>query len=68
MEEACPGDLAFFDNEDGRIIHAGIILPDCQIIHASGRVRLDSIDHQGIFNADRGIYTNQLRMLRRVVG
>ena len=26
VEEAQPGDLAFFDNEEGRIVHVGIVI------------------------------------------
>jgi cell wall-associated NlpC family hydrolase len=66
IEETKPGDLAFFDNADGRIIHVGIILPDNKIIHASGKVRIDRIDHQGIFNEEIGKYTHNLRILKRL--
>lgn len=64
VEEAQPGDLAFFDNEDGKIIHVGIVLPNQQIIHASGKVRLDKLDHQGIFNVDTKRYSHKLRLLK----
>lgn len=67
-----PGDLAFFDNEEGRIVHVGIILTrndedDLRIAHASGRVRIDKLDQQGIFNAEEGRYSHKLRMVRRVL-
>ena len=71
--EAANGDLAFFDNAEGRIIHVGIILrdvkkpDDLEIIHASGKVRIDRLDHQGIFNKEIGKYTHNLRMIRRIV-
>lgn len=67
MEEALPGDLAFFDNEEGNIIHVGIILSDERIIHASGKIRIDKIDHHGIYNKDLGKYTHQLRLVKRVL-
>lgn len=67
VEEAEPGDLAFFDNEEGRIIHVGIVMDDNKIIHASGKVRIDSFDHQGIFNVEKGNYSHRLRLLKRVV-
>ncbi len=63
-EEAKPGDLAFFDNEDGAISHVGIILPDMQIIHSSGRVHIDKLDHVGIFSEERKTYTHNLRILK----
>lgn len=67
IEEAEPGDLAFFDNEEGRIIHVGILLSNNQIIHASGKVRIDKIDHQGIFNVDTKRYTHKLRLIKKVL-
>ena len=68
IEEAEPGDLAFFDNEDGKIIHVGILLGQGKIIHASGKVRIDSIDHQGIFNEETGKYSHKLRIIKRILG
>jgi len=65
LQEARPGDLAFFDNEEGRITHVGILLNDHEIIHASGKVRIDPIDNQGIINADTGVRTHQLRIIKR---
>ncbi|CAE7211497.1 unnamed protein product [Symbiodinium sp. CCMP2456] len=50
IEESEPGDLAFFDNQEGLITHVGIILENNYIIHASGKVRLDRLDQTGIFN------------------
>lgn len=66
VEEAEPGDLAFFDNEEGRITHVGIVLPDQYIIHASGKVRIDKLDHYGIYSEEEGNYTHTLRLLKRV--
>ena len=67
-----PGDLAFFENAEGRIIHVGIILTrseedDLRVAHSSGRVRIDKLDHNGIFNAAAGVDTHKLRMVRRVL-
>jgi hypothetical protein len=67
VEEALPGDLAFFDNEEGNIIHVGIVLPNNKIIHASGAVRVDEFDHQGIFNNDKRTYTHNLRLLKSIL-
>ncbi len=66
MEEARPGDLAFFNNAEGKIVHVGIILPGNQIIHASGKVRIDKIDHQGIFNNETNSYSHKLRIIKRI--
>jgi len=56
--------LAFFDNNDGKIIHVGILLGDNKIMHASGKVRVDAIDHQGIFNVDTRKYSHKLRLIK----
>lgn len=66
VEEADIGDLAYFDNEEGTIIHVGMIIAPGKIIHASGKVRIDSIDHQGIHNVDTKRYTHKLRLLKRL--
>ncbi|WP_332737432.1 C40 family peptidase [Flavihumibacter sp.] len=65
LQEAKCGDLAFFEEDDGRITHVGILLNDHEIIHASGKVRIDSIDHAGIINRDTGKRTHQLRIIKR---
>lgn len=67
VEEAEPGDLAFFDNAEGKIVHVGIVLDDNKIIHASGKVRIDGFDHQGVFNNDKKEYSHRLRLLKRIV-
>lgn len=67
LQEAKLGDLAFFDNEEGRITHVGILLDQETIIHASGRVRIDTIDHQGIVNVDTGLRTHKLRIIKRML-
>lgn len=67
IDEAKPGDLAFFENTEGRIVHVGIILPEGKIIHASGKVRIDKLDHQGIYNSALKKYTHNLRLIRRFI-
>jgi len=64
LEEAKPGDLAFFNNREGRINHVGLICSDEQILHASGRVRVDKIDSNGIFNLEQNVYTHHLFMVK----
>jgi cell wall-associated NlpC family hydrolase len=58
------GDLAFFDNKED-IVHVGILLGDGQIIHASGKVRIDPMDKKGIINKDRNVPNTRLRAIRR---
>lgn len=67
VTEALPGDIAFFDNDDQDIIHTGILLGENRIIHASGMVRLDAIDHHGIFNYSIKRYSHKLRLIKRVL-
>lgn len=67
VTESEPGDLAFFDDENGNIIHVGMIMDKNRIIHASGKVRIDRLDHQGIFNEEEKRYTHQLRVMKRIV-
>lgn len=67
IEESEPGDLAFFDDKDGNIEHVGIIMKDNFIIHSHGRVRIDRLDHTGIFNRDEGLYSHPLRVIKKIV-
>jgi len=67
VEEAEPGDLAFFDNEEGNIIHVGIVLENNKIIHASGHIRIDKLDHQGIYNVDTNRYSHRLRLIKKII-
>ncbi|MEE9407416.1 MAG: C40 family peptidase [Polaribacter sp.] len=67
IEESEPGDLAFFDDDEGNITHVGIILNDYNIIHVHGKVRIDTLDHSGIFNADLQKHTHKLRVIKKVI-
>lgn len=67
VEMAQMGDLAFFENNDGHIHHVGIILENKEIIHASGYVRIDRIDHFGIFHHGKRSYTHKLRFVKRLI-
>jgi gamma-D-glutamyl-L-lysine dipeptidyl-peptidase len=67
LQEVVAGDLAFFDNEEGQIVHVGILLGRSEIIHAFGKVRIDTIDNAGIINRTTGLRTHQLRIIKRYV-
>jgi hypothetical protein len=67
IEESEPGDLAFFDNEEGNITHVGIIMDNNYIIHASGKVRIDRLDHLGIFNTENNKHTHKLRVIKKII-
>lgn len=62
-----PGDLAFFKNPAGRIVHVGLMLNEFEIIHASGKVRVDKLDATGIVHADTGQHTHELAMVKRIL-
>ena len=67
IDESEEGDLAFFDNSEGEITHVGIIMNNNNIIHASGKVRIDKLDQQGIFNIEKKIHTHKLRIIKSIV-
>lgn len=67
VEEAEAGDLAFFDNDEGRITHVGILIGHGKIIHASGKVRIDKLDHQGIYNQETQSYSHKLRIIKKLI-
>ena len=67
LKEGRPGDLAFFKNEDGKIIHTGIMIGGDKIMHASGKVRLDLLQEEGIINQDTRVCTHRLSHIRRIL-
>jgi hypothetical protein len=67
IQEATLGDLAFFDNEDGAVVHVGMVVQPGMIIHASGCVRVDLLDETGIFNRESQQYSHHLKVVKRVV-
>ncbi len=68
IDEAEPGDLAFFDDIEGNIIHAGLLIDRQRIIHCSGKVQINNIDHEGIYDANLRKYTHKLRLIKRMIG
>lgn len=67
LQEARIGDIAFFENEEGNIVHTGIVCGYRQIIHSSGFVQINTLDETGIFNQNFGKYTHKLRVIKRVL-
>jgi gamma-D-glutamyl-L-lysine dipeptidyl-peptidase len=65
LQQVRCGDLAFFDDATGRIIHVGLLLNDGEIIHAAGKVRIDKMDNAGIVHAQTGEHTHRLRIIKR---
>lgn len=64
--QTAPGDLAYFSNEEGRITHVGLMLEGQQIMHAHGEVRVDTLDHNGIYLSDWKRYSHRLRIIKRI--
>ncbi len=70
LQNAQCGDLAFFDNKDGNIVHVGMLLDNQTIIHAtdtSGRVVIDRIDPAGIVSITLKKRTHNLRFVKRMI-
>ncbi len=67
LNEAKEGDLAFFENKEGKITHVGILLNNKEIIHASGYVKIDDIDHEGIISKTTKKYTHKLKIIKRIL-
>lgn len=65
LQEAQAGDLVFFDHKDGKISHVGIVIDSERVIHCSGRVKVEKLDFNGIFCAEKGEYTHHLVAIRR---
>lgn len=63
-------DLAFFSNKDGKITHVGIVIKKkntTKIIHASGHVRIDLLDENGIWKEETQAYSHSLHSIKRVL-
>ena len=66
LKKTQAGDLVFFDHEDGKISHVGIVIDAERVIHCSGRVKVEKLDEKGIFNAETGEYSHHLVQIRRI--
>ena len=67
IEESEAGDLVFFDNEEGKIVHVGILMENYHVIHAFGQVRIDRLDQTGIYNAEQNTHTHKLRVIKKMI-
>ena len=66
LKNAHAGDLVFFDHEDGKISHVGLLLDSERVVHCSGRVKVEKIDETGIYSIEQGgTYTHHLVGIRR---
>jgi gamma-D-glutamyl-L-lysine dipeptidyl-peptidase len=67
LSESKTGDLVFFAEDEENISHVGILLDPARVIHASGHVRIDPIDNQGIYNQALKSYSHKLRLIKRII-
>lgn len=67
VDQAEVGDLAFFENDNGDITHVGMVCAPGKILHASAKVRIDTLDSTGIFCLEEGRYTHRLRIIKRLI-
>lgn len=67
IDESEPGDLAFFDDDEGNIIHVGLLLQNHHILHAHGNVRIDRVDQTGIYNLETQQHSHKLRIIKKVI-
>jgi len=67
IEDSKPGDLLFFQNDQGLVVHVGMLLPKNKIIHSSVYVRVDKVDDRGIFNLKENMYTHSLKIIKRIL-
>ena len=67
IDESEAGDLAFFDDDEGKIIHVGILLENHYILHAHGKVRIDRIDQTGIYNFETQQHSHKLRIIKKII-
>ncbi len=67
IDESEPGDLAFFDDKEGKITHVGMLLENNYILHAHGNVRIDRIDQTGIFNQVKQKHSHKLRIIKKIL-
>jgi cell wall-associated NlpC family hydrolase len=58
------GDLVFFGNKE-RITHVGILLGDGTMIHASGRVKIDVVNENGVVDITTGKLSLKIKAIKR---
>lgn len=64
FEQAQPGDIAFFSNSEGKIIHTGIFAGEGEIIHAAGFVKTDELREDGIYDISLAQKTHTLHSIQ----
>jgi len=66
LSQAEKGDLAFFESDNGKITHVGLLIDAEHIIHASSYVRISKIDEYGICHDTDNTHTHRLKSIKRI--
>ena len=67
IDQSHAGDLAFFEDTFGRIAHVGLVLPGHRVLHVHEKVRIDRLDHFGVYEAETASYLRRLRLIKRLL-
>ena len=59
-------EIIFFVSDKNRI-HVGIVIQQNQIIHASGKVRIDLLSEKGIIHHQSNELTHRLHSIKRIL-
>lgn len=65
FEELRQGDLVFFES-NSKVTHVGMCIGNGEIIHAHGKVRIDTLTKKGIYNRDKDILSHHYHSAKRV--
>ena len=67
LDEIQHNDAVFFQNQEGKITHVGIMLDHEHILHASGRVRIDRLVQGNIWNDELQEITHTFHSAIRIL-
>ena len=67
IDESEQGELAFFDDDEGNMIHVGLLLQNHHILHVHGNVRIDRVDQTGIYNLQSQQHSHKLSIIKKVL-
>ena len=67
LHEAEAGDLAFFSNDKGKVIHVGFLMGDGTIFHSHGNAHIDPVDEKGIWSKRFKRYSHRLSGVKRII-
>ncbi|MDO5571082.1 MAG: C40 family peptidase [Bacteroidales bacterium] len=65
IENSYPGDLVFFENSLGNVVHVGMMFTKDMMIHCSGSVHLSKITNEGYWSDLLNDYVKRKPIIRR---